>query len=351
MKKLIVGPYPPPAGGVATWTLEYISYFRALGEEILLVDTSLTGRRAQSFGKKRSLVAEARRCFRIWSSLGKCLRKARPELVNMNVNCSPAGTIRDLISAIIVRNRKTPLILHCHCNIEDQIGSGRLANRALKTLLGIADGIIVLNSKSYSYVSRTVEVKTAIIPNFIKEAVDTPKPVSDDVNAVLFAGHVSKAKGIDEILELAGLKKNVRFILAGPVAEEYREIYDKGGLENVVFTGELSHENTLELMRKSDVFLFPSYTEGFSMALLEAMAAGLPCIATDDGANADMLEGKGGIVVKSKDANELKTALDSIEAKDIRQAMSAWNVEKVKSAYTIEAVVKQLNLFYSEVVK
>ena len=51
---------------------------------------------------------------------------------------------------------------------------------------------------------------------------------------------------------------------------------------------------------KADVFLFPSYTEGFSISLTEAMASGLPCIASDVGANQDMLENHGGILIKTK---------------------------------------------------
>lgn len=76
--------------------------------------------------------------------------------------------------------------------------------------------------------------------------------------------------------------------------------------------------------------------EGFSNALCEAMAAGLPCIVTDWAANADMIENKGGVVIPIKDYKSVTNALDTITDPELRRQMSAFNIKKVKDIYVEE---------------
>ena len=83
--------------------------------------------------------------------------------------------------------------------------------------------------------------------------------------------------------------------------------------------------------------VFPG--EGFSIALTEAMAAGLPCIVTDWAANGDMIDdGAGGFVVPVDDVQAAIEAMKKILPAEIRTAQSKYNVEKVKSCYVASKV-------------
>lgn len=85
------------------------------------------------------------------------------------------------------------------------------------------------------------------------------------------------------------------------------------------------------------------------MSLTEAMAAGLPCIATDVGANKDMLEDKGGIIIPAGDGTAIIQALESMSDSTVRQKMSNWNIDKVKNEYTLEKVMYRIYNIYQDV--
>ena len=84
--------------------------------------------------------------------------------------------------------------------------------------------------------------------------------------------------------------------------------------------------------------------------MLEAMACGLPCIATDVGANGDMLEDKGGIIVPVKNVDAIIDAFEKLEDNNIRKDISNWNIEKVKNNYTRTSVLDEIMDIYNKMV-
>ncbi len=138
---------------------------------------------------------------------------------------------------------------------------------------------------------------------------------------------MQNAKGVQEILEVAKLLQEINFVLAGPVSKEI-ELLSRP--DNIAFLGNVKHEKVKNLLDQADVFLFPSHSEGFANALLEAMARGVPIITTPVGSNADMIEQFGGILVGVKNVHDIIEALSSLGSEDIRSEMSIWNINKVK---------------------
>jgi glycosyltransferase involved in cell wall biosynthesis len=85
------------------------------------------------------------------------------------------------------------------------------------------------------------------------------------------------------------------------------------------------------------------------MVVLESMARGLPVITTNVGANMDMLENLGGIVVDSPKTELLIRAIDTIMPFETRKKMSEWLFSKVANNYVSSVVLNQLNNAYLEV--
>lgn len=84
------------------------------------------------------------------------------------------------------------------------------------------------------------------------------------------------------------------------------------------------------------------------MSLLEAMALGLPVIATDVGANEDMVADQGGRIISVGDIDAAIQAVEDMRDYKSRSEASAWNIRKVRSHYTISTVIPQLINLYNE---
>jgi glycosyltransferase involved in cell wall biosynthesis len=133
----------------------------------------------------------------------------------------------------------------------------------------------------------------------------------DGAPVVTTVANIRRIKGLDTLLRAAAMLRrdfpNARFLLAGGCLEPDHftqlkaEVQEFGLTENVHFLGNLSE--VFALLKLSDVFCLLSRTEGFSNALLEAMASGLPCVATRVGGNAEAIdEGQSGFLLPVEDA-------------------------------------------------
>ena len=337
MRMLLLSPLPPPAGGIATWTENYCKYMHSVGHTVWLVNTAVRGQRSYGEQKKR-LSGELKRIWDILCQTHRTLQEEHIDYVHINTSCSPAGLLRDILCMLLAKRHL--LVLHCHCNVEDQVGKSRLGKHLLTFAVRKADRVLVLNEKSLHYVQTFGCTKVQILPNFTDlDAVTSAHIARENIKRILFVGHVRREKGLFELLEAASSFPEISFELVGPVHEDLKGIRVPS---NVHLLGTQAKESVVTLLGEADVFLFPSYSEGFSMALLEAMAAGLPCIATDVGANRDMLEDRGGILIPAKDPRAIVDAIEKLRQPGTREAMSAWNQKKVRETYTVDRVMTQL---------
>ena len=103
--------------------------------------------------------------------------------------------------------------------------------------------------------------------------------------------------------------------------------------ENVQLLGSMPHDKVLQKQEEADVFFFPSHSEGCSVALIEAAARGLPMIATDVGANRDIV-GPSGVVVKVGDVDAMTEALEQLQSPELRLQMSQDAVAHVHENYS-----------------
>ena len=346
MRVLLVSPLPPPAGGIATWTQKYIKYFEENGLSCAVVNTAVIGARKAEINHKKNYLDEVRRAFSICSKTKNEIKKYAPNIAHINSSCTKMGVFRDYAVISLLKRNLIPVVLHCHCNIEDQL-NGRIPRFLFSRMVKSSNVVLVLNDQSRQYIESIALGKAIMLPNFIEpDRLSADRVINEAITTILFVGHIWRPKGVLEIFEAARQMPNITFSLVGPVRDDMKEVNTPS---NVRLMGEQDTEVVKKCLSEADVFLFPSYTEGFSNALAEAMAAGLPVIATPVGANVDMLEGKGGLIVPAGDASSIVSALKRMTEKRIRQEMSEWNVQKVKDHYLIDRVMNRLLSIYSEV--
>ena len=347
LKIILVSPLPPPAGGIATWTLKFQAYCIENDIPLTIVNSAVQGGRAKQINSKRQLICEVQRTYDVLRGLKSQILKQRPDVVHVNTSCSKFGIFRDLLCVLVADKEGIPTVIHCRCNVQDQV-KGKMGIWALRTMANRAQKILTLNQQSFEYVSAFAPGKTITVPNFIEQVLYERPTTRPAVRDVLFVGHVQRTKGAVEIIQAAEQLPEMRFILLGPVQADVAEMTVPN---NVELRGNQPHDVVLNELKNADLFLFPSYTEGFANALTEAMAAGLPVITTDVGANAEMIEDRGGIIVPVGESEPIVAALNKLKDDvSLREAMSTWNVEKVRCNYLREPVMQKLFAIYREVI-
>jgi starch synthase len=128
----------------------------------------------------------------------------------------------------------------------------------------------------------------------------------------LFVGLLDARKGLPLLLSIWRKFSNeqVELSLVGPVSEEIREQVERYNFKNVTIVGKLPHIELPKVFHEHDVFIFPSFFEGFGLVILEAMASGLPVITTNATCGPDIIEnGKEGFVVEAGDGVNLESTI------------------------------------------
>ncbi|HET6840964.1 MAG TPA: glycosyltransferase family 4 protein [Candidatus Angelobacter sp.] len=178
----------------------------------------------------------------------------------------------------------------------------------------------------------------------------------DAAQIILTVANVRRVKGLDVLLRAAAkiCERNSRafFVIAGGVLEGdyFQELQNLAQDLNLTgrirFAGE--QKPVQPLLEMSDVFVLPSRSEGFSNALLEAMASELPCIATNVGGNIEAIEdGINGLIVDPEDAGQLETAISSLlEDQERAKEMAITARRTVESRFSPERMISDIVSVY-----
>ncbi len=140
-----------------------------------------------------------------------------------------------------------------------------------------------------------------------------------DKKVVLFVGRLVEIKGVRYLIE-AMKEINAKLVIVGdgPIRKELEEQAKEQG-DKIVFLGSKTHEELKTIYASSDLFVAPSITaknggqEGFGLVMLEAMASGLPVIASRSGGIVDLVhDGENGFLVEEKNVNELREKINFV---------------------------------------
>lgn len=345
---LFVSPLPPPFGGIASWTNSIVEWSKNNYKKIGIINTSKIVGEDSSPSTNISFLDQLKRTKTIFSKLTKELNDSKYDVVHINSSGSFLGLIRDFISIKISSMYCDNIVLQLHFDVSKKVYNDYKFRLILKKLINLVDLVWVLNSESYKAIYPLTKTnKIELMPNFVKSDIVAPKPTfNSSLKNVGFLGSISKQKGIMEILLVAKKFKDIDFHLIGPIADESLLINKPN---NIILYGGLTHQKSIELLRKMDVFLFPSYSEGFSISILEAMAQGLPIITTPVGANKELLN-KGGLIVDVGNTQQIIEGLNILKSSDVRKKMGEININLVKRKFTSEIVIKNIFLRYEKLI-
>jgi glycosyltransferase involved in cell wall biosynthesis len=182
-----------------------------------------------------------------------------------------------------------------------------------------------------------------VLPNWVPDGLIQPVTRgAGPVTCLFIAGSEARRKGIALILETAKSLPDVHFrIVAAPGLPP---------LPNLSGTGVLDHPAMLDEMRAADIFALPSYGEGFPNSLVEAMALGLPSVATPVGAVPEIIaDGVNGRLIPLGDAKSLTAGIAMLASdRDLRMDMGLCAQRTVSERYSETQVIARLRDFYLE---
>jgi L-malate glycosyltransferase len=160
--------------------------------------------------------------------------------------------------------------------------------------------------------------------------------------------HLSREKGLRYLIEAAslipGVHEKMRFVLVGDgdCLQELSELVNQRGLSDVFqFAG--FHSDTSQFMKAFDIFALPSLSEGLSSAILEAMAASLPIVATAVGGIPELVkDGDNGLLVAPADSAALADAIRRLaDNREESRRMGERGRQRVEAQFTLERKIRE----------
>jgi len=375
--------YPPFGGGAASATCYMARDLVRCGWEVVVLTAGAPGAPAveRSHGVEVHRVASWRRgphevglvgaasyVFFTWFRLRRLLKEREFDLAHFYF-ALPTG----LLSFCWRARTNRPYIVSLRGSDVPNYDGGSFVLRAFhRLLLGTNRRIlrgarsVVANSRALralaleSFPDQCIEVITnGVCPSAFFPLQQRAAPV-ETVSAICVA-RLIKRKGLEDALHALVLAKNpglrLHLVGLGPQQRAMCEMAKRLGVtDRVVFRGHLlrGHLQGSELAcayREADIFLLPSVSESFSMALLEGMASGLPVIATNVGGTPELIaHGENGLLVPHNDPKSLAAALDELAASpELRARLGRNNRRKIETSYSGSVIVgKYIDELYTE---
>lgn len=348
---LMVGTALDGRGGVAA----VLQVLRAAGlferERIVYVATHAEGRRRAKLGSAlRGL----------WQAARICLR-ARPAIVHVHA-ASHASFLRKSLVLLVGRVSGAQTIFHLHgggFRRFAQEEAGPVLRRWIRHTLEASSRVIALSGAWAGFVREFApRARVEIVPNAV------PLPVScregrAEAGRILFLGRITPGKGVGELLEAAALlaqhHPQMRLVLAGegsPADLDWvrRRACELGIAERVELPGWLDGAAREAQLARAWLFCLPSHAEGLPMAMLEAMAAGCPVLASRVGAVPEALrDGADGLLVAPRDVPALAQALGQLlDDAGLRMRLAQAGRARIRMTYSTDIVCSRLAAIYQQ---
>lgn len=267
------------------------------------------------------------------------LRRAAPEVLL----CGGYSYVASWQAAAWARRRHIPLLLWVESTAQDSRRNFAGVERLKRRFIEWSDGFVVPGRSSADYL-KTFGIANNMIfhaPNAVDNEfftnVSKQKQVSNQTAHLpprffLYVGRLIREKGVFDLLAAYGkLPRGVRedfgLLFAGngscrPKLEELARRIDSGA---IVFTGFLEKEELADIYARAAALVFPTHSDPWGLVVNEAMACGLPIIATSvAGCVANLVEdGWNGMVVPPSNPDALAAAMHSLVCDELRATMSA----------------------------
>ena len=326
MKVLFVAPFDGVVGGIRRWAEHIYDYYSFHGQNAGLKLEKFSIGRTRLLASNnflRRIILALSDYVEILSRYRKTLKGRKYDIIHISSSAS-LSLLKDLWMIRLAHRSGAKAVVHFHFGrIPDLYQQQNWEWKLLKRVVAYSDAVVVMTEDSYRALLDAGFKNVYKVPNPLSPAVADFVDIRCDAirepGVVLFVGQVIKTKGVLELLDACSMLDNVHLKIVGQVPDEMQDVVmqriSKIGKETVrvEVVGVLPYERVLEQMLMCDVFVLPTYTEGFPNVILEGMACGCAIVSTKVGAIPEMLEedaqGQYGILVSPRNVEQLASAM------------------------------------------
>lgn len=362
-KILLLVKTPPPITG-ATLMNSYVIGSRLLNEEFQIKAIQVTYKEKIedisiiSINKIRVLLLT----FMI---LVKYIILFRPQVVYFQLSHLGWAFYRDCIYVFIIKIFRKHIVYHLHGKgIREYVANSKIKKYIYKWALR-SSSIICLSESLTSDLIGVYDKKIYIVNNAIPVVPSMKKSVIKESNTilVLFLSNLIISKGIYPFLDSIFLinQKHKGIVNAWIVGKEveisaenlYSEIEKRRITEVVRYLGPKYNEEKNNVFQNADIFIYPTCNDVWGLAILEAMQAGLPVIATMEGAIPEIVDdGITGFIVEKNNPGAIAEKIEYlINRQDVRMEMGKAGKRKFFEKYTLEIFESNMKNVFDDVLK
>ena len=353
----MVGPsLPPYGGGVATFLDCQLSSPRLNHDfELLSLDTRLPEL------CRRSAVLRLLLSLKFFVSLLARLLRYRPGLVH--IHCSSYGSFFEKsLMLLFCKACGRKVLLHIHGGSFEKFFRETFFKSYVRFALERADTVLAVSARWEKFFTGICRARVGNVPNCAPERffqADKPAVGGTDI---LFVGPVSSAKGIGPLLEAISLLRaqgySNRLVLAAGGStpgqlSAARERISGLGLSEVELIENAAPDQIPGLLNRAALFVLPSFHEGLPISLLEAMAAGLPVVASQAGGIPDVInDGENGFLVPAGESRPLAEKIGLLLAgRELREQMGMLNFQRARENHHPGQMAARLSELYRSLLK
>lgn len=281
-----------------------------------------------------------------------------------HIHLSERGSFfRKLIVVLTCKVFGKKVIIHLHgADFKEFYNNNKYLQYIIKQIFLLADSVIVLGTSWNNFIKGIDQsINTIIIKNSVEIRDEKVNYDGIDIN-ILFLAVIIKRKGIFDFVKVASnlvkdneLKKyNLKFIVAGSGKDEdevKKYIKDKNLQNYFKLEGWVSGEKKIEIIKKCQLFVLPSYNEGLPLSILEAMSYGLPVISTTVGSIDEVVvDNLNGYTVKPGDINRIQEKIKiCIKDRELWKILSTNSKNIIENEYSISIYLKKIEELYTSI--
>jgi glycosyltransferase involved in cell wall biosynthesis len=350
--------YPPHLGGMEKGTALRAERFVDRGYTVSVYTSDIGYHRKATYNKKAQVhylksieVAHTPILFTLFFRL---LALPRHALIHLHVAQAFSPEIVYLISKL----KGTPYIAHIHLDVDPSGPCGIFLETYkkwfLKRVLKSAAKILCQTESQKRLIAAKYALpleSIVVIPNGVAEEYFVGQSTSENsVPHLLFVGRLAAQKNLPLLIEAVSQMQTsvlLDMVGEGELRENLEALIQKYELQNVRIHGRKTGRELIQFYKSADIFVLPSLKEGLSNAMLEALAAGLPVVASDSPEIREII-GECGVLVQDPTAANYARTLDALLAnKQTIQNLSILSVQKARS-YSWKNVLDATEDLYKE---